>query len=296
MTMLVIVNPMAGGGKALRLLPELRSRFSDPNMSAKILISEYHRHAVKLAEDGIAEGFRQIVSVGGDGTLHEIVEGIMSSGKSAEVLLGVIPIGGGNDFCRSLGITFNLKQNLEILKQGKVRQLDLGKVQNTHFVNSMGAGFDAVIARKAERARYLPGRIRYIFAILSSLLHLKSYHVRIESDGEIRVLKALMISIGNGSFCGRGFKLCPHAEQDDGKLDLCIVEALPLNKILFALPSVMKGTHLRFSFVSLRQVRHIQIVSPSDLPIYCDGELPDLNDKRRIEISIIPKGLKMICP
>lgn len=170
MAMLVIVNPMAGGGKAQRLLPELQSLFSDPYMSAEIRISEYHRHAVKLAEDGIAEGFRQIVSVGGDGTLHEIVNGIMNSGKSAEVLLGVVPVGGGNDFCRSLGMTYDLKQNLEILKQGKVRQLDLGKVQNSYFVNSMGAGFDAVIARKAQSARYLPGSIRYIFTILYSLL------------------------------------------------------------------------------------------------------------------------------
>lgn len=105
-----------------------------------------------------------------------------------------------------------------------------------------------------------------------------------------------MISIGNGSFCGRGFKLCPLAELDDGKLDLCIVEALPLTKILFALPSVMKGTHLRYSFVSLRQVSHIQIVSSGDLPIYCDGELPNFEDKCRLDISIIPKGLNMICP
>jgi len=296
MTWLLIVNPVAGGGIAPRIMPELRSRLRMMDIEAKIWISKYHRHAIKLAEDAVLQGYRKIISVGGDGTLHEVAGAIMRSEKSAEVVLGVIPIGAGNDFCRSLGIDNDLSSNLEIIRKGKIRLLDLGKMEDTYFVNSMGAGFDAVVAHRAEKARYLPGRLRYLFAVLSSLLRFRYYPVRIETDGEIQDLKALMISIGSGSYCGRGFKLCPLAKLDDGYLDVCIVKAIPWFRILLSLPSVFKGTHLHHNFVTYHQSKQILLSSSNDLPLYCDGELPELKDKRRIAISIIHQKLNILCP
>jgi len=296
MTWLLIVNPKAGGGKALRILPELRSRLRDLGMEAEIWISRYHRHAVKLAEGAILQGFSKIICVGGDGTLHEVAGAIVNSGKSDEVVLGLIPVGVGNDLCRHLGMKGDLANSLDVIRRGKIRKLDLGKMEDIYFVNSMGAGLDAVIARKAEQARFLPGSLRYLYAVFSSLLRLGSYRLEIEADGEKRKLNALMISIGNGSYCGRGFKLCPLAELDDGKLDLCIVQAIPLLRILASLPSVIKGNHLRFSYVTYRQPGSIRLSSEVDLPLYCDGELPKLKDKRQLRISIIPRKLNVICP
>ncbi len=296
MTWLLIVNPVAGGGIASRILPELRSRLRMMDIEAKVWISTYHLHAVKLAEEAVLQGHRQIISVGGDGTLHEVAGAIMRSEKGAEVVLGVIPIGAGNDFCRSLGIGNDLSGNLEIIRQGKVRRLDIGKMEDTYFVNSMGAGFDAVVAQRAEKVRFFPGRLRYLYAVLSSLLRSRYYPVRIETDGEIQDLKALMISIGNGSYCGRGFKLCPLAKLDDGYLDICIVKAIPFFRILLSLPSVFKGTHLQHRFVTYLRSKQILLSSGHDLPLYCDGELPELKDKRRIAISIIHQKLNMLCP
>lgn len=296
MVWLLIVNPMAGGGKAAKVVPELRSRLRDLGMEAEIRISKYHLHAVKLAEEFVSQGYSNIICVGGDGTLHEVAGAIVKSGKSDEVVLGVIPIGVGNDFCRSLGIPHDLAGSLEVIRRGKIRQLDLGRMEDVYFVNSMGAGLDAVIARKAEQSRSLPGGLRYLYALFSSLLRLRSYPLEVEADGEKRKLNALMVSVGNGSYCGRGFRLCPQAELDDGKLDLCIVQSIPLIRVIMSLPAVIKGTHLRFSYVSYRQPGNILISCDGDLPVYCDGELPTLKDKRQIRIDILPRKINVICP
>lgn len=296
MVWLLIVNPKAGDGRASRILPELRSRLRDLGMEAEIRISGYRRHAVKLAEEAVIQGFRNIICVGGDGTLHEVAGAILNSGKSDEVALGVIPIGVGNDFCRSLGIGGGLAGSLEVIRRGKIRRLDLGRLEDIYFVNSMGAGLDAVVAQAAEKARFLPGSLRYLYAVLSSLLRLQRYPLEIEVDGEKRKLNALMISIGNGPFCGRGFKLCPLAELDDGRLDLCVVEAISLTRVILSLPSVIKGTHLRYHYVSYHQPASIRLSFGSDLPIYCDGEVPDLHGKRQVSISIVPTKLNVFCP
>ncbi len=296
MSLLLIVNPKAGGGKASRILPELRTRLRDLAMEAEIWISMYHGHTVTLAEEAVSQGFGKIICVGGDGTLHEVAGAIVKSGKSDEVVLGIIPVGVGNDFCRSLGMGRDLAGSIEVIRRGRIRQLDLGRMEDTYFVNSMGAGLDAVVAQKAENARFLPGNLRYLYAVVSSLLRPGYHPLEIEVDGEKRKLNALMISIGNGSYCGRGFKLCPLAELDDGKLDLCIVQAIPLTRIILSLPSVIRGTHLRYPYVTYRQPRNIRLSFDGVLPLYCDGELPSVKDKRQISISIIPKKLKVFCP
>jgi len=292
---LFIVNSTAGRGKTGKKISSLVTSLNAHKIDYEIELTKAPKHAAELAQNAIEKGFVNIVSVGGDGTLNEVVNGIMTSGRSTEVNLGIIPEGGGNDFAGNFNLSSNIDKAVEILQKFNLRKVDVGKIEDKYFINALGIGFDARVAVISNSIKYLNGLPRYLIAVLKALITLKMAEAEITLDNCRFNEPFLLMAIGNGLSTGGGFLLTPEARVDDGLLDICFISKANRRRVLNLLPSAIKGKHLKEPEVVLHQTKKIEIKSEQPLPIYYDGELPVLKDPLHIIIEILPQKLNLIC-
>lgn len=290
-----VINTVAGRGKTGKILNKLIVRLNEINISYEIEITKYPLHAVELTQNAIKRGFRKIIAVGGDGTINEVVNGIMKSKKAEKVSLGIIPEGGGNDFAKNFGIGSNINDDIEIILKGNTHKIDIGSIENRYFINALGIGFDASVAQYAAGIKYLNGLPRYFLALIKAALKLKNHHLFLKVNDRLLELSTLLVSIGNGLSTGGGFLLTPHAKVDDGKFDICIIKAVTLKKIPKVLTRVLAAKHLDLPEVEIIQTDLIEICSDKKVPIYYDGELPELENPYKMIIQLHARKINLIC-
>ncbi|HPR18375.1 MAG TPA: diacylglycerol kinase family lipid kinase [Candidatus Cloacimonadota bacterium] len=291
----IIANPNAGRGKTGRRINHLIHTLNQRKFDYEIELTQAPLHATELVKIAIQKGFRKFVVVGGDGTLNETVNGIMQSGKQAEITLGLIPEGGGNDFALNFQLPGNIEKAIEILQKGKTQLIDIGKIESWYFINSLGLGFDAKVARISRQIKYLNGLPRYLAAVIQALLTLKKYRAEFILDNCVLNQPFLLCSVGNGFSTGGGFYLTPEARVNDGLLDICFIEALSRFEIIQLLPQAIKGKHLKYPQVTVHQSKSVQIKCDKVLPIYFDGELPTLQNPQDFIIELLPAQINFIC-
>ncbi len=231
-----IVNPHAAKGAAAEIGHRLKKELVARGVAHEIHLSEYQGHAVELARRTPA---RVVVAVGGDGTVNEVANGIVGTGKT----LGIIPAGSGNDLIKSLNIPADFKASLETVFRGQIRNIDVGHVRCTkngaagnggvagndrYFVNGVGIGFDAAVAARTAEIPYLRGAPLYIAAVFQTLGKYQPPVFKVSYGHGEREFSGLLIAIGNGVCAGGGFYLTPHAKPDDELLDICMVKACPV--------------------------------------------------------------------
>jgi len=290
-----IVNSTAGRGKTGKKINSLLKFLNEQNFNYEIELTKAPLHAVELTEQAISNGFKNIVAVGGDGTVNEVVNGIMKSGNPEKINFGIIPEGGGNDFAHHFHLSHKIRKAVKILKKQKTVKVDVGKIEDFFFINAFGIGFDAEVARYSRRIFLLNGLLRYLPAVLKSLVFLKTYPLEISLKNTKLKSEYLLITIGNSRFCGSGFQLTPNAVADDGLFDVCLIEKVNRRRILKLLPSALKGKHLAEPEVTVFRSNIIEIKSDRKLPVYFDGELPNLKNENYLKIELIPKKINLIC-
>jgi len=239
-----------------------------------------------------------IVAVGGDGTVHEVAEGLVGGRAS----MAILPWGSGNDFARMLESPPQLDAALRWWGQATPRPCDIGQVRvdtrsgrhvQAHFINSLGIGFEAEVALRASRARIFSGFSRYLVAALIHLFRYRAPIVRVRYDERFIDAPQFLIALGNGRSAGGGFLLTPEAVIDDGLLDLCRADDLPLHRLLRILPSVMRGKHQRFDGIHADRVRAIRIDCAQGCGLHADGEHL-ASDAVQIEVSVLPGALRLL--
>ncbi len=286
-----IINPVAGraGGIAARIAQTMPE--------AEVLITRCAGQARALAKARRSHAGRWIVAVGGDGTVHEVAGGLV--GGSA--LLAVLAVGTGNDFAQMLTAPRETAAFLDWLPRAGARPCDLGWVRiiqadsaasEHHFINGLGIGFDAAVAASAARLRGLPGFARYLAAALWQLVRYRASRLRLRADDDCIEARQLLVAVGNGRRVGGGFVLTPAAEIDDGQLDLCRADAMPIARLLRILPATVRGTHARFPGVHLQRVRQVVVESSGGLPVHADGEVL-AHAALRIEARVLPGALRV---
>jgi len=290
---LFIVNSVAGRGKTGRVLSGLVTSLNNLGFDYEIEVTKAPLHAISIVCEYVKKGFRKIVAVGGDGTVNEVANGIMKSKKAEEIKFGVIPEGGGNDFARYLELDDDVEKSLKVLLRGNIKGVDVGKVEDNYFVNAFGIGFDAEVAANSKSIRFLNGLPRYILAIMKTLLNLKAHKVKLEINDEIIDRSILLVSIGNGVSAGGGFLLTPNAVIDDGVYDICIIRSLKVLKIFRLLPAVIKGEHINYEEVEIKQGSKIRIRTDQPIPVYYDGEMPVLKNPLDFTIELLPKKIQV---
>ncbi len=287
----LIANPTAGRGRALRALPHVKAFFAERSLPLTTLLTEAPGHATALAQ--ALPDDATIVSLGGDGTLCEIVRACIGNGR----IVGVLPGGTGNDFAFALGLErYALARGLEVVSQGHVRSVDIAEVNGTPFVNALGLGFPAEVAQAALRApRFLAGPGVYLYAIFSVLSRLKTPHVEVTVDGQpFYTGPALLVSVQNGPSTAGGFLFAPEANLDDGHLDVVIATNLSRWGTVKLLPKVLKGLHLGHGNVMMARATQVSVRWSQPRPGHMDGEL--LSPDSAFEIRLRPAALRVLAP
>ena len=267
-----IVNPVSGSGEGMRRFAIARGLLEKRNAEYGFCYSEYPGHAVKLAKQAIENGERNIVAVGGDGTLNEVAS-VVKDHKG--VRLGLLPFGTGNDFARGIGLPEDEEGLVDALLSGNTRMVDAGAAGDGFFMNVAGFGFDVDVVRYTEKyKRKLNGMLPYMLGILKALIYLSKTEAEIETDsGESFSVTAILLSACNGTRFAGGINLAPQAEQSDGLLDICILKKVNMLRFLYLLPKYMKGKHLKYKDFMYFKAKSIRVDTASNMPMECDGEI-----------------------
>jgi diacylglycerol kinase (ATP) len=290
----LIVNPTAGHGRCHTLFPAVRKELQRRGVEFDHHFTNEPMEAADIAQMVIKKGFTHIVAVGGDGTVNEVVNGMQEMGT--EQPLAVIPAGSGNDFCRMNGIPLDPFAAIDVLFDGREITIDLGHVEgDRYFINGVGIGIDATVARDVLKSTRLCGAPAYFVSAVRQVFGFRSFPVTAESEGRRRDYDCISLGIANGQYVGGGFKMAPNADVSDGLLDLNIIEDMPILKRLVCLPAARKGKHLGLSEVDCRQIATVEISSPSRLVAHMDGEEYRLPGSC-FRVSAVPNALRICVP
>jgi diacylglycerol kinase (ATP) len=298
--MRIILNPMArhGGGRRLRsgIERELESRRVDFDL----VETEGPGHAAELAREAVASGLRTIVAAGGDGTVHEVVNGIASAAFNG-VALGLLPIGTGNDSVKMVPGTATMEQAYATLIAGRSAPLDVGVSRwdggSEYFVNAMGTGIDVEVVRLMRRSRLLPGSVIYVSALIRALARFRPAVMEVVVDGHAVLKRVMNLAVCNGPSIGGSFRICPDASPWDGELDVCLVDEMSMLRNARMVPRVLTGTHVGQPGITMLRGRVVRVSVPAGGPLFfqLDGELRHAADGAAgIEVTVSPRRLNVI--
>ena len=292
---LFIINPVAGKGSTMKFIPEIKNLFENSNESYKIEITKCPGDAQKISQKYIenAKGEQlRIYSVGGDGTLNEVLNGMVGSDCS----LAVIPSGTGNDFIKSIVPKYNIKTILKNTVEGSEKFIDCGKVNDRYFLNISSIGIDADVigtSLKYKKSFFLHGKMIYIFSALVTLFKYRNKHIQIELDKKVYDLKILLIAIANGKCYGGGVIVSPYSKLDDGKFNINFIQAMKLPRIIRFIPRFAKGKYEDVKEVSFLTGKNIKIKCDDKIFMNVDGEIFKTDEAN---FEIIPNIVKFVVP
>lgn len=296
----VILNPWSDRGRARAQKAQIEAA-ARPFGGVEVVLTERPRHAQQLARQAAEAGYDLVVAAGGDGTVHEVVNGLVQGGAT-ESALGVIPIGSGNDFAYALGVPTEIETAVSRLFTGQLRTVDLARVEDENgryeiFDNNLGIGFDAVVVIETESITRVHGFMMYFWAVLRTIaFYYQTPRLKMWFDDEEVDQESLFLALGVGPRGGGGFFLTPDARQDDDRIDSCLVNPVGRLTMLGMLGQAIKGTHVTSHHVTMRQSQRIQIQANMPLPIHIDGEIfaYPKDNVRRVTITSLPGALKVM--
>lgn len=294
----VIINPTSGNFSSKRKWPRIKELLKAYEFEFIHCFTKHPGHAVKITQDAIIQGFRKFICVGGDGTIHHIINGIMSQTDipSSQIHLGVIPVGTGNDWIKSHGISKKLEHAVKHIKNNKIKSQDIGKIEfqnqdlkTVYFNNLTGIGFDAYVVSKVGRYKHF-GALAYLVGALMSLFNFKNFPAEVSFNSKTITSNALMILIGLCRYSGGGMQLTKAADPQDGLFDLSITDNFSKFNLIRSMFRLFNGSITNSEKIITAKTDEVQIRLLSDRVqlVQADGELVGSGNFR---VSIIPKAL-----
>jgi len=279
----LIINPSAGGGRAMKMLPEVERQFDARRMKTRSV-----EHGVDLALDAI-EGREIPVVMSGDGLIGAVGGAMVG----VDCPLGLIPAGRGNDLARGLGIPTDVPEAVRCLDFGFERLIDVGDANGERYLGIASVGFDSEANRIANDAKFLKGTLVYAYAALRALISWKPERFALVERGVQSRYTGYTIAVANNGFYGGGMNVAPDAELSDGLLDVVVVGDAPKLRFLMDLPKVFRGTHVKNEEIKAWQTTSIEVRASKPLVVYADGDpLTTLPAK----IRVLPSALSVIVP
>lgn len=298
--MRIILNPEARNGAGRRLRRGIERELARRRIEFDLVETEGPWHARDLAAEAAAAGIHCIVAAGGDGTVHEVANGIVAAGVNGTVL-GAIPIGTGNDFVKTLPGAGGREDAYTALQNGHVHAVDVGSAswggRTEYFINAMGTGIDVEVVRGLRRSRLLPGGATYVRALLRALVRYRPVPVRITVDGTAIDRRIMILAVCNGPSIGGSFRICPDARPTDGIFDVCLIGELPVLRNVGLVPRVLSGTHPGQRGVTMLRGRSVHLRTADDRPLLfqLDGELREAADGAAgVRVEFAPQRLGVI--
>ena len=295
-----LVNPASENGATGRRWPEIANRAATTGLNGDALLSERPGQLTELARRAADEGAELLVAVGGDGTVHEVVNGIV--GRTG-IELAVLPRGTGRDFVRTYGIPRKLDDALRTARDGRVREIDVGLARfrswqgedaEAYFANIASAGMSGAIAKRAnETSKALGGKASYVWATFAVFTRWRTSEMTVSVGGETRRARMHDVIVANGRYLAGGMKICPEAEPDDGIFDVLLIGNLTKRDLVLTLPKTYRGRHLPHPKAELLRGTTVEIDAEEPLPVELDGEQPGTTPVR---FELVPHALRLRVP
>ncbi|HET6628926.1 MAG TPA: diacylglycerol kinase family protein [Woeseiaceae bacterium] len=285
----LFVNPSAGQWRARRVLPSLVQLLAANGIEHRVVESEAAGDLEKKVRTAVAGGATQLLVAGGDGSIHEAVNGILQSGSGAE--LGVIPVGRGNDFAKACSIPPHWEDAALLLADRlknamPARPVDIGRMNGRFFANGAGIGFDARVTAIARTVQLPIGDLVYLVALMRGLWSgVGSWRVGVTYGEQRYDGPVTLISISNGPWVGGLFNIVPSALNDDGELDLLVVKPVSRFRVLMLLPKLLGGNHMREPEVVHARMQACEIETAEPMPSHLDGEMQAPQTRFRVELQ-----------
>ena len=292
---LVLVNPSSSENRGrevwAKAQPQFQALFSEYEYEILETVSSEHNIVLGATTDADL-----IISVSGDGTVHDIAQGIMRRPREDRPVLTMLPIGSGNDFARTLGIPFEPERALEAIRNGRVVPMDVGKCNEFYYLETLSFGIDAAIAigtyekRKTTKSR---GFVLYLKVAISAIIkELRKHHFAYSlDDGPPKEDDFIIFAIQNGPTYGGGFQVAPRALPDDGLFNICVATDTSKPGALYAMAKMAKGTHEQLAIVHTMTVKRVTIDVTEDVPVQFDGEALS---GRHFEIEVLPRAINVL--
>lgn len=298
----LIVNPWADRGRVKIKLAQIEA-LAAAYKGLDVTLTEGPGHARRLARDAADAGYDVVAAGGGDGTVHEVVNGLVH-GSRADVPLGIVPIGSGNDLAHALGIPMEIPEAVAGLFAGQRRTIDLLRIEDGNgryqvVDNNVGIGFDAQVVIQTENLTRVHGFMMYLMATLHTIaFYYQTPRLDIRFDDEQVSQRALFMALGVGPRGGGGFHLTPDARHDDDLIDSCLVNPIGRLTMLGMLTQAIKGTHVNSRHVTMRQNRRIVVHSDAPMPIHVDGEMfaYPKDNVRHVTMTSLPAAIDVVVP
>ncbi|MDD2371105.1 MAG: diacylglycerol kinase family lipid kinase [Firmicutes bacterium] len=288
---LFIINPVAGKGHSEKYKKDIQDYFKDKRDTYSIEITQSPGHATTLTKEYVRNSNWRVYSIGGDGTLNEVLNGLVGSGSS----LGVIPSGSGNDFFRSL----NSSNNIDILKntiEGKETKCSLGKVNDRYFLNVASAGIDAEIVHNSRRFKKLPflgGQGAYILGIFYTVFKYRSFKSKLTLNDQVYHNSTLLVAMANGRYYGGGMNIAPRADIFSKDFEVYHIDAAKPLRIIKLFPTLIKGKHDSLKEVKNYISNKVSLHCDDSFLLNVDGEIERVNTAN---FSLIEEGVNIIIP
>lgn len=295
----IIANPVAGGGRAVPAASALARTIADHGMSCHVHVPADRLDTIRIAQRVCTTGI--VVACGGDGTVHDCLQGLMAA-HDASPALAIYPIGTGNDIARGLDalgakepealVEGLLRPNTRQVDVGAVTTSDMGVESRTYFLGVLSCGFDSTVNERANAMPARVGRARYLLGVARELPGYRPRWFSIDTDGTDHSMAAMVVAVGNGPAYGSGMYVCPAALSDDGLFDVTVVTNTPKRTFVSVLPRVFTGRHIEHESVQSWRAARIRIDAPESI-VYADGErigaLP-------AQINMLPGHLRFVIP
>jgi YegS/Rv2252/BmrU family lipid kinase len=292
-----LVNPASANGSTGRRWPEIAHRATSAGLHGDAFFSRAPGELADLASKAADDGAELLVVVGGDGSVHEVANGIA---ERDGVEIAVIPRGTGWDFARSLALPHSLDAAIRVALEGRTRTIDLGRAsyrtwagndEQSWFANVGSVGMSGAIAQRAnDTTKAFGGKVSYVWATFAVFARWSNSEIQVTVDGERRRARMHDVIVSNGAFLGGGMKICPDAQPDDGVFDVLLIGDLAKRDLLLTMPKIFRGTHLPHPKAELLRGSQVTVDAPEPLPIELDGEQPGTTPAR---FELVPQALRV---
>lgn len=295
----IILNPYANRWGARAQVPAIESACRDVGLDFDLVQTAAPGHAITVAASAVTQDYDVVVAAGGDGTVSEVVNGLISVADEATHPLGIIPIGTGNDFSDMAGLPGELYEAVRTIAGGTTRRVDAGRVEADakfhYFDNNCALAMEPLVSIENMRMTRFSGNLRYVVAMIKALLKLKAWHMRIAWDGGDYEGPAYLLSVCNSARTGGIFPMAPGAKIDDGLFDFVFAPELPKTTVLSIVARLFGGTHIHHEAITFARTTRLAITSEPGTPIHADGELLT-ESARHIEYQMLPGKITLITP
>jgi diacylglycerol kinase (ATP) len=291
----VILNPYANRWGAQTQIDTLQAMIAADDNFWDLSVTQRPEEAIDLAQEAVEEGYDAVVAAGGDGTIGEVINGVLRATPDGPTLpFGILPLGSANDFNKIVGLPGTVPEAIEVIKSGHTSQIDAGQVNDRYFVNNSAITMEPTVTLESWKIKRISGESRYLVALIRALARLSAWHLDVQWDNDQFQGPAYLLSVCNSERTG-GFTMAPGAQVDDGYFDLVLVPEVPKITFLRLLLQLMQGKHTEHDQVIFTRVTEITIKSDPGTPVHADGEV-FATSETDFRYTMLPGKVSLLSP